>query len=93
MVIGTCSIQLYFPESGSLKRKRQFLKRIKDRVRNKFNVSIAEIKDNDLWQRTTLGVSTVANDRRFINEILSKVLKQIEDENGVEVLDYQIEIL
>lgn len=93
MVIGTCSIQLYFSESGSLKRKRHFLKRIKDRVRNKFNVSIAEVEDNDLWQRSTLGVSTVANDRRFINEILSKVIKQIEGENGVEVLDYQIEIL
>jgi len=93
MVIGTCTIQLYFSESGSLKRKRQFLKRIKDRVRNKFNVSIAEIKDNDLWQRTTVGVSTVANDSRFVNEILSKVVEQIEGENGVEVLDYQIEIL
>lgn len=93
MVIGTCSVQLYLSESGSLKRKRQFLNRIKDRVRNKFNVSIAEIKDNDLWQRTTLGISTVANDKRFINEILSKVIKLIEGENGVEVLDYQIEIL
>jgi hypothetical protein len=92
MVIGTCSIQLYFSESGSLKRKRQFLKRIKDRVRNKFNVSIAEIKDNDLWQRATLGVSTVANDKRFTNEILSKVIHLIEEENGVEILDYQIEI-
>ncbi len=93
MVIGTCTIQLYFSESGSLKRKRQFLKRIKDRVRNKFNVSIAEIEDNDLWQRTTLGIGTVANDRRFTNGILSKVVKHIETENGVEVLDYQIEIL
>ena len=93
MVIGTCSVQLYFSESGSLKRKRQFLKRIKDKVRNKFNVSIAEIEDNDLWQRATLGISTVANDGRFINEILSKVVKQIQSENGVEVLDYQIEIL
>jgi uncharacterized protein YlxP (DUF503 family) len=92
MVIGTCSIQLYLAESGSLKRKRHFIKRIKDRVRNKFNVSIAEIEDNDLWQRATLGVSTVANDKRFINEILSKVVQQIESENGVEVLDYQIEI-
>jgi uncharacterized protein YlxP (DUF503 family) len=92
MVIGTCSIQLYFSESGSLKRKRQFIKRIKDRVRNKFNVSIAEIKDNELWQRATLGVSTIANDKRFINEILSKVVQLIQGENGVEVLDYQIEI-
>ena len=92
MVIGTCSIQLYFAESGSLKRKRQFIKRIKDRVRNKFNVSIAEIKDNELWQRATLGISTIANNKRFINEILSKVVQQIEGENGVEVLDYQIEI-
>jgi uncharacterized protein YlxP (DUF503 family) len=92
MVIGTCSLQLYLAESGSLKRKRQFIKRIKDRVRNKFNVSIAEIEDNDLWQRATLGVSAIANDKRFINEMLSKVVRQIENENGVEVLDYQIEI-
>jgi len=57
MVVGLASIEIHIPECGSLKRKRQFLRGIKDRVKNRFNVSIAEVDHNDLWQRTTLGVS------------------------------------
>jgi uncharacterized protein YlxP (DUF503 family) len=93
MVIGLASIEVHFPDSGSLKTKRQFLKRIKDRVRNKFNVSIAEVDHNDLWQRTTLGVSVVANQRQFANQVLSGVVDLIGKENGVQLLDYSIELL
>ncbi len=62
------------------------------RLRNKFNVSISEIKDNDLWQRTTLGVASVANERRFVNQILSQVVEQINRESQVIIIDYTIEI-
>lgn len=93
MVIGICSLELHFPESGSLKSKRQYLRRIKDRIKNNFNVSIAEVENNDLWQRTTVGVAVVANNKRFANEVLSHVVRQITSENGVTVLDYSIEIL
>ncbi len=92
MVVGLANIDIHIPESGSLKSKRQLLKRIKDRVKNKFNVSIAEVGHNDLWQRTTIGVSVVANDKKFANQVLSKVVEQINKENGLQILDYSIEI-
>ena len=93
MVVGLANIDIHIPESGSLKSKRHLLKRIKDRVKNKFNVSIAEVGHNDLWQRTTIGVSVVANDKKFANQVLSKVVEQINKENGLQILDYSIEIL
>jgi uncharacterized protein YlxP (DUF503 family) len=92
MVVGLANIDIHIPESGSLKSKRHLLKRIKDRVKNKFNVSIAEIGHNDLWQRATIGVSVVANDKKFANQVLSKVVEQINKENGLQILDYSIEI-
>ncbi len=92
MVVGLANIDIHIPESGSLKNKRHFLKGIKDRLRNKFNVSVAEVGHNDLWQRTTIGVSVVANDKKFANRVLSQVVEHINKENGVQILDYSIEI-
>lgn len=86
------NIDIHIPQSGSLKSKRHFLKGIKDRLKNKFNVSIAEVGHNDLWQRTTLGVSVVANQKKFANQVLSQVVEQINKENGLQILDYSIEI-
>lgn len=93
MVVGLASIDIHIPESGSLKTKRQFVKRIKDRVKNRFNVSIAEVDHNDLWQRTTLGVSVVANQRQFANQVLSGVVEFVGKINGVQILDYSVEFL
>jgi uncharacterized protein YlxP (DUF503 family) len=92
MVVGLANIDIHIPESGSLKSKRHFLKGIKDRLRNKFNVSVAEVGHNDLWQRTTIGVSVVANDKKFANRVLSQVVEHINKENEVQILDYSIEI-
>jgi uncharacterized protein YlxP (DUF503 family) len=92
MVVGLANIDIHIPESGSLKNKRHFLKGIKDRVKNKFNVSIAEVDHNDLWQRATLGVSVVANQKQFANRVLSQVVDFVGRENGVQILDYSIEL-
>lgn len=91
MVVGVASIDIHIPESGSLKSKRHFIKGIKDRIKNKFNVSIAEVDHNDLWQRTTLGVSVVANEKQFANQVLSQVVEFIGHEHSVHLLDYTIE--
>lgn len=94
MNVGVCKIRLRLPENLSLKGKRQVLKSIINRVENKFNVSIAEVDDNDLWQLATLGICCVSNDKRHTNEVLSKVVDSIV--NGrfeVEILDYEIEIV
>jgi len=94
MNVGVCKIRLRLPENLSLKGKRRVLKSIIARVENKFNVSVAEVDDHDLWQLTTLGIGCVSNDKRYTNEVLSKVVDFIV--NGrfeVEMLDYEIEIM
>jgi len=94
MNVGVCKIRLRLPENLSLKGKRQVLKSIIARVGNKFNVSVAEVDDQDLWQLATLGIGCVSNDKRYTNEVLSKVVDFIV--NGrfeVEILDYEIEIV
>ncbi len=92
MHIGVCTIYLRLFESDSLKDKRRVVKSIKDRVRNKFNVSIAEIDNLDKWQWATLGVACISNDARFTNSVLSNVVNLINEVDLVELVDYEIEI-
>ena len=94
MNVGVCKINLRLPGNSSLKGKRQVLKSITTRVRNKFNVSVAEIDNHDRWQLATIGICCVSNDNRYTNEILSKVVDfVINGHFEVEILDYEIEIL
>ena len=94
MNVGACKIKLRLPENLSLKGKRQVLRSITSRVRSKFNVSVAEVGDQDLWQSAALGICCVSNDRRYTNEVLSKVVDFIVSSRfEVEILDYEIEIL
>jgi hypothetical protein len=78
MVIGILRLELLLPENHSLKGKRQVIRAIKDRVRNKFNVSIAETGDNDLWQRAELAVAQVGNERAFVDSALREVANFID---------------
>jgi len=94
MNVGVCRISLRLPENLSLKGKRRVLKSIITRVRSKFNVSIAEVDDHELWQLATLGICCVSNDGRYTNEVLSKVVDFIVNARfDVEILDDEIEIL
>ena len=76
-VIGLCELDLHMEGIQSLKSKRGIIKRIKARVSNKFNVSVAEVDYLDTWQRSTLAVVVVANDQRFANEVLSKAVNLV----------------
>jgi len=94
MNVGICKIKLHLPENISLKGKRQVLRSITTRVRSKFNVSMAEVDDQNLWQLATLGICFVSNDKRYTNEVLSKVVDFIIDGRfEIEILNYEIEIL
>ncbi len=94
MHIGVCAIQLRLPENGSLKGKRSVVRSLCSRVRSRFNVSIAEVEDNDRWQLLTLGVSCVSNDPRHANEMLSKVVDYVQSIRvDVELLDYSLEVI
>lgn len=94
MIIGSCTVTIHIPNSNSLKHKRYVLKSIIDRVKNRFNVSIAEIDSQDLWQKATLGIVCVNTDSQHANETLSNVVNLIE--SGLTegyIIDYRIEIL
>lgn len=93
MVVATVRAEIHLPEADSLKAKRSVLSAVKGRIRAKFNVSVAEVDHQDLWQRSAIGVALVTNDRRFANEVLSKVVGVISSEPRLELLDYRIEIL
>jgi len=93
MVIGVCRLDLMIRENHSLKEKRRIVKQIVDRVKHRFNVSIAEVGNNDLWQSAQIGLCMVSNDRRFTNEALDKIVDFIEGINSAEVIKSDIEIL
>jgi len=94
MNVGVCRIELRLPENLSLKGKRHILKSITIRIKNKFNVSVAEVDDQNLWQLATLGICCVSNNSRYTNEVLSKVVDFVVGSRfEVEILDYEIELL
>jgi len=94
MNVGVCKISLRLPENMSLKGKRQVLKSITSRVGHKFNVSVAEVDDHDVWQLATIGICCVSNNRRHTNQVLSRVVDFIVKSHfEVEILDYEIEII
>lgn len=93
MIIGTCLLKLTIFESDSLKYKRHILKSIIERLKNKFNISIAEIDLNDTWQSAIIGFACVTNNTSHANKIISKVIDFIDMDSRVEISDYNIEIL
>ena len=92
MQVGVCRIFLRIPESQSLKQKRQVVKSVIDRVKNRFNVAIAEVGALDSHQTAVLATVTVSNDSRHVNRILSHVVNFIEDSAAAELTDYEIEL-
>ena len=94
MHIGYCRLTLHLPDNNTLKGKRQVARSVTSRIRNQFNVAVAEVGDNDLWQRLTLGVCCLSNDTRHANEILSRVVSFVEkSRDDLELLDYETEII
>lgn len=79
MIVGVSEITLHLPESHSLKDKRQVIKSLMARVRQRFEVAIAEVEDNDLWQIAKLGVSCVSNSSQHADEVLNHVRRYIEE--------------
>ena len=86
-------VELHLPEVGSLKAKRHVLKGLKERVRARFEVSVAEVDHQDVWQRATLAVAYVSADARHANTVVSKAMDFIEDTVEGRVLDTSVEIL
>ncbi len=93
MTVGVCRVSLRLPENGSLKGKRQVVRSLTTRLRNKFNVAVAEVADNDRWQIATLGVTCVSNDARHAQEMLDRVVAYIERTRlDAELIGSEIEV-
>lgn len=78
MHVGVCKVTLRLPENQTLKGKRRVVNSLSSRLRNKFNVSVAEVEDNEAWQIATLGITCVSNSSRHTDEVLQNVLTFIE---------------
>jgi uncharacterized protein YlxP (DUF503 family) len=93
MRIGICTLYLTILDSQSLKEKRQALKSLKDQIRNKFNVSIAEVDAQNHRRQAQLGVVCVGRDAPNANSVLSQVVNFVEQFRLAEMVNYEIEII
>ena len=93
MFIGALRLELYMPQCSSLKEKRQVMKSIIDRTRGRYNVAIAEIGNQDLWQVGSLGITCVSNSEHAVREKLNHVDRSIRALGKAEVLEAPITIL
>ena len=91
MPVGVLILEIQLPYSHSLKDKRAVLLKIRDRLRSRFNVAIAELDHQDLWQQATLGVVSISNSQLFLESVFQKVLAESENILGHDVTDYNFE--
>lgn len=75
MTVGIARLTFFLPTSHSLKEKRMVLRRVKDRLKQKFNVAVAEVEENELWQRAVIGLAVVGNDHRFVDGALDEIIR------------------
>ncbi len=92
MVVGLLHMELHIPASHSLKEKRSVVNHVKERLRSRFNASVAEVDHQDLWQRAALGVAVVSSKAGGLDRVLREILAAVEREHRLHVLDYQIRI-
>lgn len=93
MFVCVSRVTLDIPAAGSLKAKRQVLRRVTDRVKAKFNVAVAEVEDNDVLNRAVVAMSVVGNERAHVNEMMDKIFQYIDDMYLAPVSSRELEIL
>jgi uncharacterized protein YlxP (DUF503 family) len=93
IIVGLCTVELFIPGTQSLKDKRQVLMSLKDRLRDRFNLSIAEVDGQDLWQKAVLGLACVANETRHVNQVLEQALNVIRATPAVEIVQSRVDVL
>ena len=93
MAVGLLTLELHIADAQSLKDKRQVIRGLKDRLRGKFNVAVAELDFQDSWQRSVIGVVTLANEERFVQEVLQKVLQEADEVLGSFLINQAVDLL
>ncbi|MGB3480166.1 MAG: DUF503 domain-containing protein [bacterium] len=87
LYVGQCTLDLHVPNCQSLKEKRRVIKSIKERLKNRYNVSVCEFGDLSLWQRTQLGIVTCGNERTIVDSTIKTVINFLERVHTVTLLD------
>lgn len=93
MFVGVCTLEFHLAGCHSLKEKRVFLNRLKGRLAARLNVAVAEVEYQDLWQRSVVAVVSVSSDRKVLDSIFQKVLREAESGVDGELLRYETEYL
>ena len=89
MFVGVLVIEILIQSSTSLKEKRFVIKSMKDRLRNKFNVAVAEIGFQDKWQRAELGIATISNEQSHLEHSLQKIFQYLDNSDSYEIISYE----
>ena len=92
MPIGLLTLEIHIPDARSLKDKRQVLRSLKDRLRGHFNVAVAELEHQDVWQRAVVGVVTISNDAQHLEQSLQAILAASESVLGRDLAGSEIEV-
>ena len=92
MAVAIVTLRLSLPGAHSLKDKRRIVKSLKDRLRQRFNVAVAEMEHHDVWQTACLAVVTVSPDGTFANSTVSKVAEFVRRDARLALIDYSIEV-
>ncbi len=92
MIIGLLQLDIIIPDSNNLKEKRRTIKSIKETIRKRFNVSIAETGNLDKWSRSEISITKVSNEAKFIRQEFQKIQNYIENRYPVEIIDKQEEV-
>ena len=93
MIIGICTCEIYIFNANSLKSKRSVVKSIIEKSKNRFNISIAEVWENDKWQKSIIAFSTISNDQRLVEETIEKVINFFDSYSEIEIINIKREIL
>lgn len=92
MNVGTCEIELIIYEANSLKEKRHVIKSIIERIKSRFNASVAEVDYNDLWNRSLIGISVVSNKKALCESVILKIINFIDNDERVEIINHYMEV-
>ncbi len=94
MHVGTCKIELYLPMNQNLKGKRRIVKSLSERIRSRFNVSVSEVENNELWQIATIGIAVISNKIIILNQTFDQIFSFIESSNhDLNIISQNIEII
>ena len=91
MPVGVLTLEIQIPYSHSLKEKRAVLLKVRDRLRGRFNVAVAELDHQDVWQRATLGIVSISDSQKYLEGLFQQVLRETERTLGDDVVDHNLE--